>query len=185
LESNVNVLSSVDNEHCDPIGGSWANRGLLCKVYRVQATDKVDTGFAIPGSASAPGVTVAPSEQPLAYEPIPYDPKPSFELPEGLYWDPATKIAWDLERGLIYDPESGWLYHPETYVYYDVATRYAYDPTTETLVDEAGQRYDMTTKEPVELDAAAAAISGETAAAAGETEVAATPTDAEGEEVAS
>lgn len=35
LESNTNVLTSTADEHCDPIGGSWANRGLLCKVYKV------------------------------------------------------------------------------------------------------------------------------------------------------
>ena len=32
LESNVNVLTSVDVEDCDPMGGSWANRGLMCRV---------------------------------------------------------------------------------------------------------------------------------------------------------
>ena len=34
LESNANVLTSTSDEHCDPIGGSWANRGLLCRVYK-------------------------------------------------------------------------------------------------------------------------------------------------------
>jgi len=38
LESNTNVLTSIEDEHCDPIGGSWANRGLLCKVYKVNGT---------------------------------------------------------------------------------------------------------------------------------------------------
>jgi anaerobic selenocysteine-containing dehydrogenase len=51
LESNVNVLSSVDDEHCDKIGGSWANRGLLCRVYKVKfGDDKADTDYSIPGS---------------------------------------------------------------------------------------------------------------------------------------
>jgi len=149
LDSNVNVLTSVDDEHCDPIGGSWANRGLLCKVYKVKYGDVQDTQFSIPGSSKAPGVTVMPSEQKLAYEPIPYDPQPTFEVPEGLTWDKGTKIAWDLERGLAYDPESGWLYDPQTSIYYDLYTKYAYDPDTETLVDEAGVHYDMTTREPV------------------------------------
>ncbi|MDR3315402.1 MAG: molybdopterin-dependent oxidoreductase [Coriobacteriales bacterium] len=151
LESNVNVLSSVDDEHCDPIGGSWANRGLLCKVYKVRYGDaKVDTQFSIPGSSSEPGVTVPPSQQKLAYEPIPYDPSAPFEVPEGLTWDPGTKIAWDLELGLAYDPDSGWLYHPETNVFYDVYSKYAYDPETETLIDEAtGIRYNMETREPI------------------------------------
>jgi anaerobic selenocysteine-containing dehydrogenase len=39
LESNANVLTSVADEHCDPIGGSWANRGLLCRVYRVDEAE--------------------------------------------------------------------------------------------------------------------------------------------------
>ncbi|MDR1082479.1 MAG: molybdopterin-dependent oxidoreductase, partial [Coriobacteriales bacterium] len=149
LTSNVNVLSSVDDEHCDPIGGSWANRGLLCKVYKVRYGDEeVETQFSIPGSSSEPGVTVPPSEQKLAYELVPYNPGAPFEVPEGLTWDENTQLAWELERGLAYDPESGWLYHPETMIYYDLETKYAYDPTTETLVDEAsGQRYDMTTKQ--------------------------------------
>ena len=36
LESNANVLTDVSDEACDPIGGSWANRGLLCRVYKVE-----------------------------------------------------------------------------------------------------------------------------------------------------
>ena len=39
LESNTNVLTSTSDEHCDPISGTWANRGLLCKVYKVNGTD--------------------------------------------------------------------------------------------------------------------------------------------------
>jgi len=141
----------VDDEHCDPIGGSWANRGLLCRVYKVRIGDgDVDTQFSIPGSSSKPGVTVMPSDQKLAYEPIPYDPSAPFEVPEGLFWDINTRLAWDLDRGLAYDPDSGWLYHPETYVYYDLETKYAYDAQSETLVDEAtGVHYDMTTKQPI------------------------------------
>jgi anaerobic selenocysteine-containing dehydrogenase len=159
LESNVNVLSSVDDDHCDPIGGSWANRGLLCKVYKVSYWDTIDTTWSIPGSAAQPGVSVLPSESKLAYEPIPFDTSAPFELPEGLTWDYPTKLAWDIERGLAYDPESGWLYHPETYVYYDLETHYAYDPDTETLVDEEGTRYDMTTKQPIgEAQADATAV---------------------------
>jgi anaerobic selenocysteine-containing dehydrogenase len=157
LESNVNVLTSVDDEHCDPIGGSWANRGLLCKVYRCEIWDEpTDTEFSIPGSSEYHGVTVPPSEQKLAYEPIPYDPKPTFEVPEGLYWDPDTDVAWDLERGLAYDQDSGWLYHPETEVYYDLVTRYEYDPETNTFVDEDGAHYDFETREKIDGDVGAA-----------------------------
>jgi anaerobic selenocysteine-containing dehydrogenase len=35
LESNANVLTSTEDEHCDPIGGGWACRGLLCRIYKV------------------------------------------------------------------------------------------------------------------------------------------------------
>jgi hypothetical protein len=207
LTSNVNVLSSVDDEHCDPIGGSWANRGLLCRVYKVRHGDEgVDTEFSIPGSSPEPGVTVPPSQQKLAYDPIPYDPSAPFEVPEGLTWDEATQIAWELELGLAYDPESGWLYHPETLVYYDLETKYAYDPDNETLLDEAtGQRYDMETKRPIgdematidaeapagseaaeAAEAAEGAEAAEAAAAEGAeaAEVPATPADDEGGEQA-
>ncbi|MDR2492255.1 MAG: molybdopterin-dependent oxidoreductase [Coriobacteriales bacterium] len=33
LESNTNVLTATDEDECDPISGTWANRGLLCRVY--------------------------------------------------------------------------------------------------------------------------------------------------------
>ncbi|NMA68563.1 MAG: molybdopterin-dependent oxidoreductase [Desulfitobacterium sp.] len=39
LESNTNVLTSTADEHCDPISGTWANRGLLCKVYKADGSD--------------------------------------------------------------------------------------------------------------------------------------------------
>jgi thiosulfate reductase/polysulfide reductase chain A len=39
LESNTNVLTSVADEHCDPMSGTWANRGLLCRVYKVNGAD--------------------------------------------------------------------------------------------------------------------------------------------------
>jgi anaerobic selenocysteine-containing dehydrogenase len=34
-ESNANVLTPDDDEFCDPLTGGWANRALLCKVYKV------------------------------------------------------------------------------------------------------------------------------------------------------
>ena len=152
LESNVNVITSVDDCDCDPIGGSWANRGLLCKVYKVKEGDQIDTVWSIPGSASVPGVTVPPHEQKLAYEPIPYiPPEPDFEVPEGLVWDPDTLTAWDEAHVLAYDPASGWLYHPTTGEYYDVWSRYRYDGTVELLTDDAGNYYDMESRQPVEL----------------------------------
>lgn len=39
LESNTNVLTSTSDEDCDPISGTWANRGLLCKIYKVDGKE--------------------------------------------------------------------------------------------------------------------------------------------------
>lgn len=39
MESNTNVLTDVSDEACDPLGGSWTNRGLLCRVYKVGQSD--------------------------------------------------------------------------------------------------------------------------------------------------
>jgi len=39
LDSNTNVLTSTADEDCDPLSGTWANRGLLCKIYKVNASD--------------------------------------------------------------------------------------------------------------------------------------------------
>ncbi len=36
LESNTNVLTAASFEDCDPISGTWACRGLRCRVYKVQ-----------------------------------------------------------------------------------------------------------------------------------------------------
>jgi anaerobic selenocysteine-containing dehydrogenase len=38
-QSNANILTSGEPEHCDRISGSWANRGLLCRVYKVAKED--------------------------------------------------------------------------------------------------------------------------------------------------
>ena len=150
LESNVNVLTSVDNCDCDPIGGSWSNRGLLCKVYKVKENDKVDTTWSIPGSAKEPGITVKPSDQPMAYEFIPYDPKPDFEMPEGLTWDKDRKVAYQESTGYVYDPASGWMIDQANNVWYDLYSGYAFDPTQNNLVDmQTGKRYDMTTREEI------------------------------------
>jgi anaerobic selenocysteine-containing dehydrogenase len=35
-ESNANVLTPDDDAFCDPITGGWANRALLCKVYKAE-----------------------------------------------------------------------------------------------------------------------------------------------------
>ena len=39
-QSNTNVLTSGAPEFCDPKSGSWATRGLLCRVYKVEGEDK-------------------------------------------------------------------------------------------------------------------------------------------------
>lgn len=36
IEANTNILTRVDDADCDPLGGSWANKGLLCRVYKVE-----------------------------------------------------------------------------------------------------------------------------------------------------
>jgi anaerobic selenocysteine-containing dehydrogenase len=35
-ESNANVLTADGDEFCDPLTGGWADRALLCKVYKVE-----------------------------------------------------------------------------------------------------------------------------------------------------
>ena len=40
LESNGNILTSTADKDCDPYSGSWANRGLLCRVYKVSDADQ-------------------------------------------------------------------------------------------------------------------------------------------------
>lgn len=39
LESNGNILTSTADDYCDPYSGSWANRGLLCRVYKVEEAE--------------------------------------------------------------------------------------------------------------------------------------------------
>ena len=89
LESNVNVLTSVDVEDCDPMGGSWANRGLMCRVYKCTELDHdykpADAQWSIPGNATEPGVTVMPSEQKMARPHVPFEAPEVEEAPEGFY----------------------------------------------------------------------------------------------------
>ena len=148
LESNVNTLTSVDDEHCDPMGGSWANRGLLCKVYKCEAGDmaykKADTQFSIPGSVSEPGIHKMPSEFSLAREPIPFDkPQPEYEVPEGFEWQWQTNTLFHKATQYKLD-ESGWLINPITKGYHDATYAYRYDAELECLVDDkTGKRYDF------------------------------------------
>ncbi|MEE8733128.1 MAG: molybdopterin-dependent oxidoreductase [Eggerthellaceae bacterium] len=153
LESNTNVLTCVDDNYCDPLGGSWMNRGLLCKVYKCTELDmklRQDTSWSIPGNAKEPGIHEMPSDAKLAFDPIPYDPKPTFEVPDGLVWDKNRLKAVQPETGFVYDPDSGWLIDEATSVYYDLVTGYAYDPTQGNLVDvNTGKHYDMETRQEI------------------------------------
>ncbi len=148
LESNVNVLTSVDDWDCDPMGGSWANRGLMCKVYKCGALDKeykpADTQFSIPGSSSVPGVTVMPSDQQLAREPIPFEkPAPTVEVPEGFEYVWQNNGLYQKDTHFKLD-ESGWLINPRTKGYHDAYTGWRYDAANECLVDDAtGKMYTM------------------------------------------
>ena len=154
LESNVNTLTSVDDEHCDPMGGSWANRGLMCKVYKCSELDKEftkkDCQWSIPGSSNVPGVTVMPSDQPLAREPIPFEvPQPDFEVPEGYDWCWQDNQLYQKGTFFRYDA-SGWLVNPRNKSYYDAYTGWRYDADSQCLVDDAtGKIYDMNRQEIV------------------------------------
>lgn len=154
LESNVNVLTSVDDEHCDPMGGSWANRGLMCKVYKCGDFDKEykpeDTQFSIPGSSVKPGVTVMPSDQKLAREPIPFEkPQPPEDVPEGYEWVWQNNALYQKDTHFRLD-ESGWLVNPRTKAYHDAYTGWRYDAAGECLVDDAtGKLYTMDREEIV------------------------------------
>ncbi|MDO5117837.1 MAG: molybdopterin-dependent oxidoreductase [Eggerthellaceae bacterium] len=154
LESNVNTLTSVDDEHCDPMGGSWANRGLMCKVYKCSELDKEftkkDCQWSIPGSSNIPGVTVMPSDQKLARDPIPFEvPQPDFEVPEGYDWCWQDGQLYQKGTFFRYDP-SGWLVNPRNKSYYDAYTGWRYDADSQCLVDDAtGKIYDMNRQEIV------------------------------------
>ena len=154
LESNVNTLTSVDDEDCDPKGGSWSNRGMLCKVYKCGEFDKAfkpeDAQFSIPSSASEPGIHVKPSEQKLCLEKIPFEmPQPTKDVPEGYYW------VWQndgiFQKGTHFKlDDSGWLIDPKTKSYIDPHTGWRYDGNEECLVDDAtGKKYTMEREEIV------------------------------------
>mgnify|MGYP003377521091 FL=1 len=152
LESNVNVLTSVDAEHCDPMGGSWANRGLLCKVYKCPELDHdykpADTQFSIPGSVAEPGIHVMPSEEKLCREKIPFEkPVPTKEVPEGYYWVWQNDGLFQKDTHFKLD-DSGWLIDPKTKAYIDAYTGWRYDAANECLVDDAtGTMYTMDRQE--------------------------------------
>ena len=154
LESNVNVLTSVDDWDCDPMGGSWANRGLMCKVYKCGDFDKEfkpeDAQFSIPGSSKEPGIHMTPSEMKLDREPIPFEkPQPEIEVPEGYEWVWQNNALYRKDTHFRLD-ESGWLVNPRTKGYHDAFTGWRYDAAGECLVDdETGKRYTMEREEIV------------------------------------
>lgn len=57
-ESNANVLTDDNPDNLDPICGNWANRGLLCKVYRCEEpewlTDRVSQDLFLQGNSGYP-----------------------------------------------------------------------------------------------------------------------------------
>ena len=148
LESNVNTLTSVDDEDCDPMGGSWSNRGMLCKVYKCGDFDKVfkpeDAQFSIPSSAKEPGIHVMPSEQKLCKEKIPFEmPECTKEIPEGYYWVWQNDGIYQKDTHFKLD-DSGWLIDPKTKAYIDPHTGWRYDGNEQCLVDDAtGKKYTM------------------------------------------
>ena len=149
FESNTNVLTSVDDEHCDPLTGCWANRGLLCKVYKCTEEDhlytEADCGFSIPGSDFAEkgaGIHSMPSEHKMALEfAEPIYAQPDFEVPAGLEWDYKTRRAYDA-TGRYLEPTSGWMVDPETGAYYQQGTGYKYiSYNGDFLLDEANNKF--------------------------------------------
>ncbi len=149
LESDTNVLTSVDDEHCDPLTGCWANRGLMCKVYKCTDLDyqftEEDCKFSIPGSAFATegaGIHAMPSEQKMALEfAEPKFVEPDFEVPAGVTWDYRKRACFD-EQGRRYDPASGWLVDDATGAFYQLGTGYKYVSFNgDFLLDEAAGTY--------------------------------------------
>jgi len=123
-------------------------------VYKCGELDKEftkkDSQWSIPGSSSVPGVTVMPSDQPLAREPIPFEvPQPDFEVPEGYDWCWQDNQLYQKGTFFRYDA-SGWLVNPRNKSYYDAYTGWRYDADSQCLVDDAtGKIYDMNRQEIV------------------------------------
>ena len=158
FESNTNVLTSVDDEHCDPYTGCWANRGLMCKVYKCTDLDfeftEADAGFSIPGSDFATkgaGVHAMPSEQKMAREfAEPIFAQPDFDVPEGVTWDYRKRACFD-EQGRRYDPASGWLVDDATNTFYQLGTGYKYVAYNgDFLLDEVNGAYYDFSMQPVD-----------------------------------
>ncbi len=162
LESNTNVLTSVDDEDCCPMTGCWSNRGLLCKVYKCTEADHIftydDSKFSIPGNRREPGIDWEYVKNPPRALPLnePVFPQPDFEVPEGATWDYKSRKAWDA-LGHYVDPASGWGIDPaRPGEFFQIGTGYKFLEANgiQYLLDEAsGQYYDFSLN-PVEAPGA-------------------------------
>ena len=159
LESNTNVLTSVDEWDCDPMGGSWANRGLMCKVYKCTEADHEwnakDKTWSIPGCAKNPGISTDPEDlkhRVLRWEKIPFEaPACTKEVPEGFSWQWQNDALYQDSTQFRLD-DSGWLIDPKTNEYVDAHTGWYYVAAENCLMDKAtGKKYTMEREEIAEL----------------------------------
>ena len=162
LESNTNVLTSVDDEDCCPMTGCWSNRGLLCKVYKCTEADNAftyeDSKFSIPGNRREPGIDWDYVKNPPRALPLnePIYPQPDFEVPAGAVWDYKSRKAWD-QLGHYVDPASGWGLDPANPgVFYQIGTGYKYVEANggQYLLDEANSAWHDFSGQPCEPPAA-------------------------------
>ena len=145
MESNTNMLTSVDDEDCCPMTGCWANRGLLCKVYKCTEMDHEftyeDSLYSIPGNRREPGIDWDYVKNPPRALPFnePIFAQPDFEVPAGLEWDYKTRKAWNAEKTQYFDAASGWMIGKDNGAYYQYGTgfRYLALDGVNYLVDEA------------------------------------------------
>ncbi len=158
LESNTNVLTSVDEWDCDPMGGSWANRGLMCKVYKCTEADHEwnakDKTWSIPGCAKNPGISTDPEDlkhRVLRWEKIPFEaPACTKEVPEGFSWQWQNDALYQDSTQFRLD-DSGWLIDPKTNEYVDAHTGWYYVAAENCLMDKAtGKKYTMEREEIAE-----------------------------------
>ncbi len=148
MESNTNMLTSVDDEDCCPMTGCWANRGLLCKVYKCTEFDHEftyqDSLYSIPGNRREPGIDWDYVKNPPRALPFnePIYAQPDFEVPVAVEWDYKTRKAWNADKTQYYQPESGWMIGKDNGAFYQIGTGYRYlSFGADYLVDEANDLY--------------------------------------------
>ncbi len=138
------------------MGGSWNNRGLMCKVYKCGDLDVKfthdDAQFSIPGSAKEPGIHMTYSEMKTCREPIPFEaPTTDREVPEGYVWTWQDDSIYQKGTGFKLD-DSGWLIDPKDKSYVDAYTGWRYDDNQKCLVDiTTGKKYTLEREEIPEL----------------------------------